>query len=350
MPERPGMAVDIDEIPATIGRLAADRAEIAAVGAAMRRARPRWVSIAARGTSDHVAIYLQYLLARYCGLPAGLALPSVTTVYGARLNWRGGLLIAVSQSGESPDVRQLAEDARRGGALTIAITNRPTSPLAGVVDHVLDCRAGDERAVPATKTYVSSLAVAAALVAEVAAERRLSAALDTMGDVLANVGQVTDRWLVGPGNELVDELATADRALVISRGYNLATAYEIALKLKEACGLFASGFSSADVLHGPLVVAEPGVPLLAFRPDGPIGHSIDAALDAAEVRGIRPWVVGGAEAATRPRSVRMAHGLLESLTPLAYAMMGQLVCERVAERLGRSPDAPIGLSKVTRTL
>lgn len=349
--QRTGMAADIAEAPAVIEQLFHDRGAIASLADAIRNAQPAWVTIVARGSSDHVAIYLQYLLESYCGLPTGLAVPSASTIYGAQRHWAGGLLVAISQSGESPDVSRLVEEARLGGALTAAITNRPASPVAQAAEHVLDCMAGDERAIPATKTYAACLAVAAMLVAELAPGTEVAEGLPALPAAIESAIEASGQWLDdGSGTDLLEELAGADRALVISRGYNLATAYETALKLKEACGLFATGYSSADVLHGPMVVAVPGVPLLAFRPDGPIGRSVDEAIGAAQQRGIGPWLVGGHDLGSGPRTLRLAANLPEVLTPLPYAIMGQVLSERLAFRLRMNPDAPQGLTKVTRTL
>jgi glucosamine--fructose-6-phosphate aminotransferase (isomerizing) len=344
------MAMDIAEVAEIVGHVVRYRARVNHAAEAIRATRPRWAMIVARGSSDHVGSYLQYLLASYCGVPTGLAVPSATTVYGARLGWRHGLLIAVSQSGQSPDVRQLVEEARQGGALTVAITNHPGAPVGLAAEYVLDCLAGQERAIPATKTYVACLAVSACLVADLAPGSELATGMDRIVPAVEAAAADAGAWLDGRGGRLLDDLAGADRALVISRGYNLSTAYETALKLKEACRVFASGYSSADVLHGPMVVAVPGIPVLAFRPDGPIGTSIDDAIAAAAARGIHPWLVGGDEVEGQTRALSLARDLPESLTPLPYAIMGQLLAERLAARLGISPDAPHGLSKVTRTL
>lgn len=346
---RSGMARDIGDIPGVVERVVSERSPVAAAARAIRDARPSWATIVARGSSDHAAIYLQYLLEAYCGLPAGLALPSATTVYGARIAWRGGLVIAISQSGQSPDVVALIEEARGAGALTVAITNQPMAPLGAIAEHVLECRAGEERAIPATKTYVASLAVAATLIAELMPNADVGGALGMLPHTLQEAIDASRTWLAEAGGELLGELHDADRGLIISRGFNLSTAYETALKLKEACGLFATGYSSADALHGPLVVAVEGVPMLAFRADGAIGRSIDQAVAAAQSRGLQPWLVGGREVAG-PRSLSLARDLPECLTPLPYAVMGEVLCERLADRIGRNPDAPVGLSKVTRTM
>ena len=346
-----GMRSDIAEIPAVVERVLRYDDAAGRAAAAIEAWKPKWVSIAARGTSDHVAVYAQYLLESYVGLPTGLALPSVTTVYRAPIDWHDGLLIAISQSGESPDIRVVAESARAGGALTIGITNEVDSPLAHAVEHVLDCHAGPERAVPATKTYVGCLAVVARLVASLRPASDVATALpDIPGALTATIARA-DQWLgSGPGSGLVSEMAGAERALVVSRGYNLATALEVALKLKEGCGLFAAGYSSADVMHGPMVLALPGVPMLALRPDGPMGSAIDESVAAARRRGVRPWLIGGREAADEePATLHLPDDLPEALTPLTYVVPGQLLTERLATRLGRNPDAPAGLTKVTRT-
>jgi glucosamine--fructose-6-phosphate aminotransferase (isomerizing) len=352
MPGTTLMRADIGEIPAIVEHaLGRDGEAYSAVAQAIRRARPQWVTIAARGSSDHAATYVQYLLEAYLGIPTGLALPSVTTIYRAQIEWRGGLLLAISQSGESPDVRSVTEAARAGGALTVAITNESGSPLAGIAAHVLLCHAGAELAVPATKTYVACLAVAARLVCQLEPGSDLAAALPRVPQVLADVVAESEAWLTapGPGGDLIREMAASGHALIVSRGYNLATALEVALKLKEACGRFAVGYSSADVMHGPMVLALPGVPMVVIRPDGPSGEAIDAATLAAEVRGARPWLIGGVHARARDRALGLTIELPEALTPLAYVLPGQLLTDRLAASLGVNPDTPQGLAKVTRT-
>jgi glucosamine--fructose-6-phosphate aminotransferase (isomerizing) len=349
------MLREIRSVPEVVGRLLDDgRDEIARAAEAIRAADPAWTSLVARGTSDHAAIHLRYLIETELGIPAGLAAPSVTTVYGANVRWRGGLVLAVSQSGRSPDLIAVVEAARAAGATTIAIANDPASPLATAAEHLIDCRAGVERAVAATKSYVAQLAAGAALVAALSPRSAVAGHLGSMPEVLADAFEAA-RGQVHDDGEIVEEFAASERSIVISRGFDFATALETALKLKETGRLFAEGYSSADFSHGPVVLLAPGVPLLAIRPQGRMGTAVDEGILAARAAGGRPWVVtsgdrspnGGAR--ERLIALPLPADLPEALAPLATILPGQLLAESVARRRGYDPDAPPGLHKVTLT-
>ena len=340
---------EIAETPEVVGRLLdAGRAEVAAAAAAIRATDPAWAMLVARGTSDNAAIHLRYLIETELGIPCGLAAPSVTTIYGADLRWRGGLVIAVSQSGRSPDLVAVVEAARAGGAITIAIANDTASPLVAAAEHVIDCRAGRERAVAATKSYVAQLAAGAMLVAELATDGRLAAALTRLPPTLER-SLATSLEAIDDDAPIVAEFAASERSIVVSRGYDHATALEIALKLKETGRLFAEGYSAADLSHGPIVLSGPEIPVLAIRPDGRMGPEVDVAIAAAARSGARPWVVGGGEAAAGPHTIRLPLDVPEGLAALAFVLPGQLLAEAVARRRGYDPDAPPGLQKVTLT-
>ena len=355
------MRREIEETPDVVAcLLAAVPSETRVVASAIRAASPQFVAIVARGTSDHAGTYARYLVETHLGIVAGMVAPSVTTVYGARLCWQDTLLLAFSQSGQSPDIREVTEAARSGGALTVAITNDPSSPLAGAAAHVLPCHAGNERAVAATKTYVAELAAVAALIAELVPDSELARGVPALPEAIGAAVRTGSAWL-DRQQALIAALSVADRALVVSRGFNYATALEVALKLKETGRIFADGYSTADLLHGPVALAGPRVPLLVFRPDGPMGRGLDGDLERAVVSGTRPWYVGGRELAsgavpgvTDPRDADTQEPLVlddlpEALTPLTYVIPGQLLAEEVARRRGLDPDAPTGLSKVTLT-
>jgi glucosamine--fructose-6-phosphate aminotransferase (isomerizing) len=343
------MGREIGQIPGAVQRVLDEPEQLTEVASAIGRANPRWIMIAGRGTSDHAAVYAQYLFETHLGLPTGLVKPSVTTVYGATLDWRGGMVLAISQSGQSPDVVAVVEAARRSGALTVAITNEPASPLAAAAQLDLRIHAGRELAVPATKTYVTELAVVAALTEAIRPTPALTGGLAALPGALRDTIARTRDWLTGPGATAVAAFAAADRALLVSRGFNLATALELALKLKETCGLFAEAYSTADFMHGPLVLARADVPTLAIRPDGLMGADVDATLAAVTARGGRTTLFGGSETVERPDALSLPHPLPEALTPLLFVVPGQLLVEAVATERGVDPDAPDGLGKVTLT-
>jgi glucosamine--fructose-6-phosphate aminotransferase (isomerizing) len=356
------MRREIEETPAVIARLLAEGGpEIEAAAGAIRAADPAWVSLVARGTSDHAAIHLRYLIEIELGIPAGMAAPSTVTIYGAELRWRGGLVIAVSQSGRSPDLIAVLEAARAGGAITVAIVNDAASPLAAAADHVIDCRAGEERSVAATKSYVAQIAAGVALIAALSPRPELGAALPQMPRILADSLAVAS-GAIHDGTPMVTAFAESERSIVIGRGFEFPTALETALKLKETGRLFAEGYSSADFSHGPVVLTGPEVPILAIRPDGRMGPLVDEGIAAALATGSRPWVVGGADvavagwAATIPGmddrqviALPFPAGLPEGLASLATILPGQLLAEAVSRRRGYDPDAPPGLLKVTLT-
>lgn len=342
------MRREIGQSPQAVDRIMdAAAVEIPAVADAIAHHAPDWVMLIARGTSDHAATYARYLIETHLGLPTALAAPSVVTIYDRPLRWRGGLLIGISQSGRSDDLVAVMARARAEGALTVAITNQPTSPLARAAAWTLPCHAGRELAVPATKTYVTELAVVAALVAALRPESALAGSLPRVGEALRDALTAGAAWLAD--GRVAATFARADHALVVSRGFNLATAHELALKFKETCAIFAEGYSSADFAHGPLVLAGPGVPVLVIRPDGPMGVSIDDRIALAAARGAEVVVIGGAEVASRPNALALPLDLPEALTPLVYIVPGQLLVEAVARQRGMQPDAPAGLTKVTRT-
>jgi glucosamine--fructose-6-phosphate aminotransferase (isomerizing) len=315
------------EQPAVIERLLAEEAgAIAAAAADVERRRPRYAVIAARGSSDNAARYAQHLMGRFWGIPAALATPSLHTLYEAPLRYDDALVLGISQSGESPDVAGVVASATAQGALTVAITNEPESPLARAAQHVIGLQTGPERSVAATKTYTASLAAVAALVCR--------------PDALFRVPEAIARQL-----QRDVPVVAWERVAVIARGANYATAFEAALKLSELTGAVAVPWSSADFLHGPIAIVEPGFPLLAFAPAGPTLAGMRELLAAAAKRGAEATVVSDAPFAERIP----LEPVPEWLSPLVAVIPAQLLAVGAAEHLGRDVDRPTGLQKVTRT-
>lgn len=342
------MADEIRQTPEVVERLLVDGARaIREVAKAISRAQPAWVAMTARGTSDHAAVYARYLIEGVLGIPVVLVAPSINTIYKRNASWSDGMLISISQSGQSPDLLAVLEAAKHSGRPTIAITNDPGSPLAEGSDFVVDCWAGGERAVAATKTYVSSLAAIAALVAGV----RPTEALDTavLPEVIQRTIEVAERWVADSG--VVDTFTASVGSLTVGRGYNYATALEVALKLIETSGRFVIGYSAADLEHGPMVLAGNDTPTLFFESPGPMGISTRPLLQRLMATGGDVWTVTTEhDSSSTKQTLNLPIEVSDELSPIPMVLPGQLLAESAARSLGLDPDAPRGLTKVTKTL
>ena len=336
---------ELREQPEAVARfLAREHENVARLARQLIGPDVNYLLIASRGSSGNAARYAQYVFGARNGLPVAFSTPSLYTLYETPPRLDGALVIGISQSGASPDVVAVLAEARRQGRPTLAFTNETGSALANAAEWVVPLHAGDEHAVAATKTYLTSIAAVALLSAVLDEdETRVNELLETPGWIATQV-----ELSLGGAREL-DRYSEVDGGSVVARGVNLGTAFEIALKIRELSGAPFEPFSSADLLHGPVVLAGAGVPMLVIRPDGRMGRYVDDAIVAAEQRGGTPFVIGGVEVADRAGSLRMAESLPEALTPIVYALPGQLLAEAVGRRRGLNPDQPGGLRKVTRT-
>jgi glucosamine--fructose-6-phosphate aminotransferase (isomerizing) len=342
------MAGDIAQIPAAAARLLADRdGAVSAVVRAAAARRPGLVVFVGRGSSFYAALYGRYLVETLLGLPVVMASPVVASVFGSPVRYDGALVLALSQGGRSPDILATVEAAKRSASLTVSVVNDTASPLATLGELVVPLGVGEE-AVTATKSYVAEIVALAEIVARWSPRKDLRAALARAPEALERT-LVEGISLLDANPELVAEFAAADRAQIVGRGYDFATALEVAIKLTETAAIMAIGLSASDFHHGFAVPSGQTVPLLAFRPDGAAGDSVDAAVIEASSRGSVPWIVGGAPAAARPRGLSLKHGLPPELAPLANVIPGYMLAERTARARGRDPDAPEGLQKVILT-
>jgi glucosamine--fructose-6-phosphate aminotransferase (isomerizing) len=344
------MARDMAEQPAVLRRLLAEGAPaIAEVAAEVARARPRFVLFAARGTSDHAALYAKYLAEIRLGLPAGLASPSTITVYGSRPDLSDVLVVAVSQSGGSPDLVRYVEASRGCGALTVAVTNTPGSPLNRAAALGVDVAAGTELAVAATKTYTAELLALLLLFEGVRAGDGQVRQDDLPG--LAAVGDLAEQVLADPSAESASaRYRFANRLVVTGRGYAYPTAREAALKLMETSYLGAQAFSGADLLHGPLAMADPGLPVLAVVGGGPGGRAMADVLARVAERGADLLVVGPEGTGEQAAQRIVTPSVDEAVAPILDILPLQALARHLAVARGDDPDAPRGLRKVTETL
>jgi len=314
-----------------------------ALGAALRARASAFVATVARGSSDHAASYGAGLIGVLAGRVTASLSPSLITRYDATLDLRQAVALAISQSGASPDLVRVMATARTGGAMRIAIINTPDSKLAQQAEWVLPQRAGTERAVAATKTFVLTLVSLVRLVAAWIQDTALAESLQHLPDRLHTA--LTCDW-----SPALPVLAAADRgAYVIGRGPGLAIASEAALKLKEIANLHAEAVSAAEVQHGPRAVADGGFPVLAFALDDPGGQDTRARAAEFAAAGVPVCL-----AACAPAGIGMHLPLPPPLHPLLDPIPAIVAfyqfAEALARRRGLDPDRPRGLRKVTETI
>ncbi|MBG0813299.1 SIS domain-containing protein [Planomonospora sp. ID82291] len=317
------------------------------VGEVERLAREtRQLLFVARGTSDNAAVYGRYLAEAHAGRLSTLGAPSIATTYRRRLDLDGVLAVGLSQSGRTEEIVETLAWARDCGARTVAVTNGgEESPLAQAADLALCTLAGEEEAVPATKTYTTQLAALAVL--------GLGLGADVDPGDLRRVPEAVEKLIGDPGDldEVVDGLADKPGVVVSGRGLAFSTALETALKLKEACYLHAMGLSYADLLHGPIAVVDADTPaVLVAAGDGPTLDGTVALAERVTGAGAAAFTVGGGpRLAAAGTAALNGPDLPEWVAPLGLIVPGQLLTEALSRRLGIDPDAPRGLNKVTQT-
>jgi glucosamine--fructose-6-phosphate aminotransferase (isomerizing) len=311
------------------------------------RSRPvDMVLFAARGTSDHAAIYAQYVFGVHNRLPVALAAPSIGSLYGVVPRLHNSLVIGVSQSGQSPDVVGVIEEARRQNAPTIAVTNDPGSPLSRAAEFQIDIGAGPERAVAATKTYVAELTALAMLSTALGDDDLARDQLREVPGAIAAALRLEDAV-----ESAAREEANIQRAVILGRGFNYSTALEWSLKLKEMTYVVADAYSTADFEHGPIAMIQAGFVVHAIAVDGPTVPGISAVLLRLREAGARLVVASNSADALSLADVPLRlPASPEWLSPLSAIIPGQLLAYHLALAKHLDPDRPRHIKKVTRTL
>jgi glutamine---fructose-6-phosphate transaminase (isomerizing) len=339
---------EIFEQPQVLANLLDSQMEnVQQIATALNSQAIQYAFLAARGTSDNAGRYANYLWGAFNQLPIALAAPSLFTLYERPPRLDGALVLGVSQSGQSPDIVRVLEEGRRQGRPTLAITNAADSPLALAADFVIDVRAGDEKAVAATKTYS----------AELMAIAMLSVAMNGDAQLFEQLRKVPD-W-VRLSLELEDALARMaeryrymQRCVVIGRGYNYATAFEWSLKLKELTYVVAEPYSSADFMHGPIAMVDQGFPVMAVAPQGQVYADLLVLLERLRHEQAAELVVisDGEQVLSLAQSpVKLPAGIPEWLTPLVGIVPAQIFSYYLAVVKGYDTETPRSIQKVTRT-
>jgi glucosamine--fructose-6-phosphate aminotransferase (isomerizing) len=339
---------ELFEQPAAIARLLERQtATVTNIAATVRDRGIRWVYLAARGSSDYAGLYAKYLWGAVNRLPMALAAPSLFSLYRTPPAIDDALVIAISQSGRSPDIVSVVAEGRRQGALTLAITNDPSSPLAEASELVIDLMAGPERAVAATKTYTCQLTAVAMLSAALAEDaerwdwlRRLPTLATEVLALDQNVEIAAERYRY------------MEQCAVLGRGFNYATAFEWAIKLKELAYVFADPYSPADFQHGPVALAHQGFPVLAVVPRGTVSDNLMGLL-AHLVDDLKVELLAisnepaALELAASP--IQLPDDIPEWLSPIPAIIPAQLFCYHLTRAKGYDTEQPRGLTKVTLT-
>lgn len=336
------MRREIEEIPAAMRRLLDESADRIRAAAGLLRSRdPSVIATVARGSSDHAATFLKYATEITAGVPVASLGPSLASIYRARLRLSRAACISISQSGRSPDIVAMARSAGEAGALTLALTNDAGSPLAEASQLAIDIKAGPEKSVAATKSFVMSIAAGLAILADWQDDKRLAAALAALPERLEEA--VARDW-----SGLSGALDGKNSLFILGRGPAIAIAQEAALKFKETCGMHAEAYSAAEVLHGPVTIVRPGFPVIAL--------AVRDAAEAAVAETVGRVVAQGADVFVTSGAVGGAQGLPivetgHSLTdPLALVVSFYAFIEGLARHRGIDPDSPPNLRKVTETI
>ncbi len=334
------MASEMAEQPGRLAALLSRRDELAKEVRSLAPPELAGTVLVARGSSDHAAQSGAYLLEMATGRPVALASPSVITLYRSRTDYSGYLLLAVSQSGQTPEIVEVVEVARANGARAIAITNDPLSPLAAASDLAISLEAGPELAVPATKTVTAQL-VAFAIIAQALGEIGLDdkAAAELPGQVAAVLADQL------PITELTGWLRGTDRLVTVARGILYGAAWEAALKVAETTSFLTVAFSAADLRHGPIAMASNSPPVLAFAHPGPASGDVVEVVSELRRRGASVRLAGPVEGS----DLGWPASAPEATAPVLAVVRGQQLALSLAVALGRDPDSPAGLMKVTPT-
>lgn len=340
MPTQGLMDGEMAEQPALLSRLVDGFAADVAAVAGLAAEPPSAVVLVGRGSSDNAAVLGRYAIELATGRPTALAAPSLVTRYGGAPDYRGVLVVALSQSGQTPEIASTVRALRTAGARVLAITNDERSPVAGAAQLVLPLGAGPERAVPATKTVTAQMLKVLAVAAALGPLPLPREALEQLPAAVAGV--LVDP---APATALAQRWSGTGGLLVVARGLLLAAALETALKVRESAGVTAIGTSSADLLHGPIAAVQPGSAVLLVDGDPATSADLrDLGARLAEL-GVPAARMGTGDA----DELTLPPGLQPLLLPIVATVRGQQLAGALARARGLDPDAPAGLSKVTAT-
>lgn len=327
------MAAEAREAPRRIAeQLAINSERVQQIVTLIRQRMPKFVYMVGRGSSDHAGVFAKYLIEIELGLPVVAAAPSIASIYNKSLQLTDALVLVISQSGRSPDILAQVNMAKRSGALVVALVNDVRSPLAAAAHYTLPLHVGEEKAVAATKSYLATLSAILHLVSVWSGQHELQLAVRKLPALL----EQTIALPVQLSPEMLDQVA---HLVVLGRGLGYAVSREVALKLKEICGIQAEAFSSAEFLHGPVALVKQQFSIIDVTVDDETSGAHRQQIDEVKRRGATIIPLHFRNVAAHPR-----------ILPVLILQRFYLDVEVVARHRGVNPDAPTGLNKVTQTV
>jgi len=338
---------EILEQPSVLKKCAAGGSSvIAKLVAEIRQRDIGSVVIAARGTSDHAAVYTKYILEYKLGIPVALAAPSIVTIYNRKLKLENSLVIGISQSGKAADALEVIKSANECGALTVTITNDPGSPLATEAGYHLFCDAGVEKSVAATKTFTAEMMLAAQLVAEWSGDDDMKKELGCVPDKISIIFNQSDDMI-----SKVERYRFMNECFVLARGVNFSAALEAALKIQETCYVRAKAYSASDFHHGPFAMIEDNMPVIIYAPNGPSLKDMEEMTGKVKKNGAEVIMVSNNEMMLEAGDCffTIPETCNDIVSPFYNAVIAQMFACRLSLAKGLNPDAPRGLKKVTIT-
>ena len=338
---------EIYEQPNVIRRLVQDENEqIRRLAEKLKSKPPSYIIIGARGTSDNAATYAKYLFGMFNQISVGLAMPSLFTIYKKPPLMHDGLVIGISQAGQTPDVLSIFAEAKRQGVASVAITNKADSPMSLAADDTIDLNAGIEKAVPASKSYTAQLTAIAAIAAHWAGDIKLIQELDGLADLVQEVLAQESA-----AKAAAKRFAKMNYLVVVGRGLNQCTASEVALKIKELAYMVAESYSAADFRHGPIAMLDDEFPVVAVAPQGMAEEDMSQMIGEIRQTKAELAVISNEDSLLSQCElpIRLPAGLAEWLSPIVATIPGQLLALHLCLEKGYEPDRPRGLKKVTLT-
>ncbi|HBF37597.1 MAG TPA: glutamine--fructose-6-phosphate aminotransferase [Firmicutes bacterium] len=337
---------EIFEQPAVLEKCLSNTAIIHDVVQALKTQEIHGVYIAARGTSDHAAVYGKYLMESILGIPVALAASSVLTIYQKEINFKNTFVIGISQSGQAADVIEVVHSAKKQGAVTLSITNTADSPLAKEAQFHLDCHAGVEESVAATKTFTAQMFLLAQFVSIWAANKHITEELIKVPEKVSQTLTASQEII-----NKVDRYRFISDCFVLARGINYAVSLEAALKIKETNYIRAEAFSSSDFQHGPIAAIDRNIPVMIFAPKGPSLADMTEMIKKLRDFGIELIIISNQKELFEysPCSFEIPNTENDLVSPFFNVVIAQMFACQLALVRGLNPDQPRGLHKVTIT-